>query len=143
MFSFLKSLVHFILLPITLLVLINTSSSPRILLLPGIYLAGLFTPRVFKTLARLFARNVSLLGRMARNSGNAAEDDANDHQAGLYGLDHAVLNSKLTMPPETMWMNMGYWKVSCDFFYFYFSIYRRREEHLAMLSLPIFGNSSC
>jgi hypothetical protein len=28
----------------------------------------------------------------------------------MYGLDHAVLNVQL--PPETMWMNMGYWEVS-------------------------------
>lgn len=27
----------------------------------------------------------------------------------LYGLDHAILN--VTVPPENMWMNMGYWKV--------------------------------
>lgn len=27
----------------------------------------------------------------------------------LYGLDHAALNIQL--PPTTMWMNMGYWKV--------------------------------
>ncbi|OKL57793.1 hypothetical protein UA08_07020 [Talaromyces atroroseus] len=26
----------------------------------------------------------------------------------LYGLDHAILN--VTVPPESMWMNMGYWK---------------------------------
>jgi hypothetical protein len=25
-----------------------------------------------------------------------------------YNLDHAVLNMK---PPETLWLNMGYWKV--------------------------------
>jgi hypothetical protein len=28
----------------------------------------------------------------------------------LYGLDHAVLNVQL--PPQTMWMNMGYWEAS-------------------------------
>lgn len=28
----------------------------------------------------------------------------------LYGLDHAVLNVRL--PPQSMWMNMGYWEVS-------------------------------
>lgn len=28
----------------------------------------------------------------------------------LYGLDHAVLNVQL--PPQSMWMNMGYWEVS-------------------------------
>jgi hypothetical protein len=27
----------------------------------------------------------------------------------VYGLDHAVLNVQL--PPPTMWMNMGFWKV--------------------------------
>lgn len=27
----------------------------------------------------------------------------------LYGLDHAILN--IALPPETMWMNMGYWEV--------------------------------
>lgn len=27
----------------------------------------------------------------------------------LYGLDHALLN--IEMPPPSMWMNMGYWKV--------------------------------
>lgn len=32
-----------------------------------------------------------------------AQDDS------LYGLDHAALNIQL--PPTTMWMNMGYWKV--------------------------------
>lgn len=29
---------------------------------------------------------------------------------GVYGLDHAMLNMQL--PPQTMWMNMGYWEVS-------------------------------
>jgi hypothetical protein len=28
----------------------------------------------------------------------------------MYGLDHAVLNIRL--PPQSMWMNMGYWEVS-------------------------------
>ncbi|KAJ5113489.1 hypothetical protein N7456_002023 [Penicillium angulare] len=32
----------------------------------------------------------------------------------LYGLDHAVLNIQL--PPQTMWMNMGYWKKSTTAF---------------------------
>lgn len=27
----------------------------------------------------------------------------------MYGLDHAVLNIQL--PPQTMWMNLGYWEV--------------------------------
>ncbi|KAJ5176362.1 uncharacterized protein N7482_002239 [Penicillium canariense] len=31
----------------------------------------------------------------------------------VYGLNHAVLNMKL--PPESMWMNMGYWKNTGDF----------------------------
>lgn len=31
-------------------------------------------------------------------------------QASVYGLDHAVLNIQL--PPQSMWMNMGYWEVS-------------------------------
>ncbi|CAG7930487.1 unnamed protein product [Penicillium olsonii] len=31
----------------------------------------------------------------------------------LYGLDHAVLNIQL--PPQTMWMNMGYWEHTDDF----------------------------
>lgn len=31
----------------------------------------------------------------------------------VYGLDHAVLNVQL--PPQSMWMNMGYWEVSLSF----------------------------
>ncbi|KAJ5238601.1 hypothetical protein N7468_003220 [Penicillium chermesinum] len=31
----------------------------------------------------------------------------------MYGLDHAVLNIQL--PPQTMWMNMGYWESTSDF----------------------------
>jgi hypothetical protein len=31
----------------------------------------------------------------------------------LYGTDHAKFN--ITMPPPTMWMNMGYWKHTEDF----------------------------
>lgn len=27
----------------------------------------------------------------------------------LYSLDHAILN--IPLPPPSMWMNMGYWKV--------------------------------
>ncbi|KAJ6002808.1 hypothetical protein N7451_005355 [Penicillium sp. IBT 35674x] len=30
-----------------------------------------------------------------------------------YGLDHAVLNIQL--PPQTMWMNMGYWECQSEF----------------------------
>lgn len=33
----------------------------------------------------------------------------NRTRSNLYDLDHAVLN--VQMPPSTMWMNMGYWKV--------------------------------
>ena len=28
----------------------------------------------------------------------------------IYGLHHAILN--IDVPPQTMWMNMGYWEVS-------------------------------
>jgi hypothetical protein len=31
-------------------------------------------------------------------------------RANVYGLDHAVLNIQL--PPQSMWMNMGYWEVN-------------------------------
>lgn len=31
----------------------------------------------------------------------------------IYGLDHAVLNMQL--PPQSMWMNVGYWEVSDTF----------------------------
>ncbi|KAJ5570861.1 hypothetical protein N7535_004521 [Penicillium sp. DV-2018c] len=31
----------------------------------------------------------------------------------VYGLDHAVLN--IPLPPQTMWMNMGYWEHTNDF----------------------------
>ncbi|KAJ5144032.1 uncharacterized protein N7515_002819 [Penicillium bovifimosum] len=34
-------------------------------------------------------------------------------RANVYGLDHAVLNIQL--PPQTMWMNMGYWEHTNDF----------------------------
>jgi hypothetical protein len=30
-------------------------------------------------------------------------------QESFYGLDHALLN--ITLPPPSMWMNLGYWKV--------------------------------
>jgi hypothetical protein len=44
----------------------------------------------------------------------------------LYGLDHAILN--VTVPPKSMWMNMGYWQVcmeqdSNNFFFFSISTY--------------------
>lgn len=32
----------------------------------------------------------------------------------IYALDHAILN--VAVPPEHMWMNMGYWKVSTLYF---------------------------
>ncbi|KAH8703652.1 hypothetical protein BGW36DRAFT_369692 [Talaromyces proteolyticus] len=31
----------------------------------------------------------------------------------LYGLDHAILN--VTVPPDKLWMNMGYWKDTTSF----------------------------
>jgi len=34
---------------------------------------------------------------------------ANDTNRRIYNLDHARLN--LDLPPQSMWMNMGYWKV--------------------------------
>jgi hypothetical protein len=37
----------------------------------------------------------------------------------LYGLEHAILNVD-DIPPKTMWMNMGYWEVGCDFFSHHF-----------------------
>lgn len=33
----------------------------------------------------------------------------------LYGLDHAILN--IEVPPRSMWMNMGYWRVRAHFMY--------------------------
>lgn len=30
----------------------------------------------------------------------------------LYRFDHSRLN--ITLPPESLWMNMGFWKVRCD-----------------------------
>ena len=39
----------------------------------------------------------------------------NPHANRVYGLDHAVLNMHL--PPQTMWMNMGYWEVSLLLFF--------------------------
>lgn len=35
------------------------------------------------------------------------QKDETDHA--LYRLDHGILN--IDMPPKTLWMNMGYWKV--------------------------------
>ena len=43
-----------------------------------------------------------MLGFLKRLLGGARND--------VYGLDHAVLNMRL--PPQAMWMNMGYWEVS-------------------------------
>ena len=43
-----------------------------------------------------------LLGRIVRFFARVDEKK-------LYGLDHAILN--LEVPPPSMWMNMGYWKV--------------------------------
>lgn len=42
-----------------------------------------------------------MLGFVKRLLGGARND--------VYGLDHAVLNVQL--PPQSMWMNMGYWEV--------------------------------
>lgn len=36
---------------------------------------------------------------------------SNNDKDGLYGLDHAILNAPAPVA-ETMWMNMGYWRVS-------------------------------
>jgi hypothetical protein len=46
-----------------------------------------------------------MLGFLKRLLGGARND--------VYGLDHAVLNVQL--PPQTMWMNMGYWEVGFSY----------------------------
>ncbi|KAJ5133987.1 uncharacterized protein N7443_004389 [Penicillium atrosanguineum] len=46
-----------------------------------------------------------MLGFLKRLLGGARND--------VYGLDHAVLNVRL--PPQTMWMNMGYWESTAEF----------------------------
>lgn len=49
-----------------------------------------------KAIERLFGKIVQSLAGVNENK--------------LYGLDHAILN--VEVPPQQMWMNMGYWKVS-------------------------------
>jgi hypothetical protein len=51
-----------------------------------------------------------MISLAAKNSGN--KDAAIGE---IYGLDHGRLN--VEMPPKSMWMNMGYWRV-CDFVFF-------------------------
>lgn len=50
-----------------------------------------------------FAKRVRL-----RNVRPGADARGTDDSA-VYGLDHGRLN--VALPPSTMWMNMGYWKV--------------------------------
>lgn len=53
---------------------------------------------VVPILTHIFRRAARSFLRRSDEAGNA-----------LYRLDHGILNVKL--PPRTMWMNMGYWKV--------------------------------
>lgn len=48
-----------------------------------------------KAIERLFGRIIQSIAGVNENK--------------LYGLDHAILN--IEVPPQRMWMNMGYWKV--------------------------------
>ncbi|RMZ81205.1 hypothetical protein DV737_g2701, partial [Chaetothyriales sp. CBS 132003] len=41
------------------------------------------------------------------------DDERKDTDGSIYGLHHGRLN--IALPPPTMWMNMGYWKVALKF----------------------------
>lgn len=47
----------------------------------------------------------NILKKLTRYLISSKDDGAH----GLYRLDHGILNVEL--PPTSMWMNMGYWKV--------------------------------
>lgn len=60
-----------------------------------IYLAGCFTGSVLLVLVKLLFRFIE---RHLRG------------ESVIYGLHHGILNAE--MPPKSMWINMGYWKVT-------------------------------
>jgi hypothetical protein len=61
-----------------------------------VFFCGLFTPALLKFI---------IVRRLFRTSANGRQNNPNNS---VYGLEHGRLNLKL---PNTMWMNMGYWKV--------------------------------
>jgi hypothetical protein len=68
-------------------------------------------------LLRLFTRNqipalFPLFKRVIFSLNAVVNRDVADHESRpskIYNLDHGRLN--ITLPPPTMWMNMGYWEV--------------------------------
>jgi len=101
----------------------DASSTSRPLLF---YALGCLTPSVFMPAARRLAGQVrgrvqpALKERTGVKNSGCGSDRNRGAETGepataslLYGLGHRVLNAQIVLP-ETMWMNMGYWKVSCS-----------------------------
>lgn len=100
----------------------HSSRSPKPLLF---YALGCLTPSfLIPTMRHIAAQICSGRAQLVRKKMTAVENsrcgsdqkrEAETGESGkrslLYGLDHSVLNAQITLP-ETMWMNMGYWKVS-------------------------------
>jgi hypothetical protein len=92
------------------------------------YVLGCLTPSLFMPAIRRLAGQVcsgrahSGLKGGSDVGHSSCESDRNRRmetgesttRALLYGLDHKVLNAQIVLP-ETMWMNMGYWKVSFSY----------------------------
>ena len=91
------------------------SSLPPSLLVPLTFLLGVLFPSTLSRLASwLLERSVQAPHLHATSNGNVRRRLLSDYIPSapkLYGLDHAILNVP-SFTADSMWMNMGYWKVS-------------------------------
>ena len=75
------------------------------------FILGCFFPAFFSQIGSRIARWLDgpVTAQKGTKKGNDIRFSKNDDS--LYGLDHAILNVP-SLHAETMWMNMGYWRVS-------------------------------
>lgn len=63
---------------------------------------------ILRSIWRILTFNISAIGLTSEKKED--KNSTNGKSVKIYNLDHAILN--INIPPTSMWMNMGYWKVS-------------------------------
>lgn len=98
-----------------LLHLFSSSSLSPSLLVPLAFILGTLFPSFLSTLTSRLVNRVDSTPHPRRTNRDCLHDkrlsDDTGSSSTLYGLDHAILNVP-SLVADSMWMNMGYWKVS-------------------------------
>jgi hypothetical protein len=105
-------------MPVPALALLIISSVLILIFTTSCFGFPLRTLLIAAVLPFLMASLISRLTSQVHSSPSSPQNHGNAGAAAssLYGLDHAILNVP-DLRTRTMWMNMGYWRVSAFFLF--------------------------